>query len=58
MEYLTIQEMAQKWNLSERRLQAICASGRIEVLRSLDHVGQFRLMLRNRMINVLNPENT
>ena len=30
MEYLTIQEMARKWNLSERRLQAICASGRIE----------------------------
>ena len=30
MEYLTIQEMSQKWNLSERRLQAICASGRIE----------------------------
>ena len=30
MEYLTIQEVAADWNLSIRRLQAICASGRIE----------------------------
>lgn len=30
MEYLTVQEMARKWDLSERRLQAICASGKIE----------------------------
>ena len=30
VEYLTIQEVAADWNLSIRRLQAICASGRIE----------------------------
>ena len=30
MEYLTVQTVAEKWNISVRRLQAICAAGRIE----------------------------
>lgn len=30
MEYLTIQEVAKEWSISIRRLQAICAAGRIE----------------------------
>lgn len=30
MEYMTIQEVAEKWNLSVRRLQTICAAGRID----------------------------
>jgi hypothetical protein len=30
VEYFSIQEVADDWNLSIRRLQAICASGRIE----------------------------
>ena len=30
MEYMTIQEVAKKWDLSVRRLQTICAEGKIE----------------------------
>ena len=30
MEYMTIQEVAKKWNLSVRRLQTICAAGSID----------------------------
>ncbi|WP_026489171.1 helix-turn-helix domain-containing protein [Butyrivibrio sp. XBB1001] len=27
MDYLTIKEVAQKWNLSERRIQTMCKDG-------------------------------
>lgn len=30
MEYMTIQEAAALWSLSERRVQVLCSSGRIE----------------------------
>lgn len=30
MNYLTTSEMAQKWNLSRRRISAFCLSGRIK----------------------------
>lgn len=30
MEYLTIEEVAQKWGLSARRIQVLCAAGRVE----------------------------
>jgi len=30
MEYMTIKEASIKWNLSERRIQAICSSGKYE----------------------------
>ena len=29
MDYMTISEAAKKWNLGPRRIQALCASGRI-----------------------------
>lgn len=29
MEYLTVREVASKWNLSERRLQTMCNEGQI-----------------------------
>lgn len=29
MDFMTIQEAAKKWNLSERRVQAICVEGKI-----------------------------
>lgn len=29
MEFMTIQEAAEKWNLSVRRVQAICVEGKI-----------------------------
>ena len=30
MEYMTIQEAAMKWGISERRIQTLCAEGRLE----------------------------
>lgn len=30
MNYLTTSEMAQKWNISRRRISTLCSSGRIE----------------------------
>ena len=30
MEYLSVKETAQKWNVSVRRIQALCKQGRIE----------------------------
>ena len=30
MEYLSVKETAQKWNISVRRIQALCKQGRIE----------------------------
>jgi len=30
MEYLSVKETAQKWNISVRRIQALCEQGRIE----------------------------
>jgi excisionase family DNA binding protein len=30
MDYMTIQEAAQKWGISERRIQVLCSEGRLE----------------------------
>ena len=30
MEYLTVKEIAEKWGISERRLQTRCKEGRVE----------------------------
>lgn len=30
MEYMTIQEAADRWGITERRIQVLCASGRLE----------------------------
>lgn len=30
MEYMTIQEAASRWSITERRIQVLCASGRLE----------------------------
>jgi len=33
MKFLTVKEVAEKWNLSERRLQTMCNEGMIEGVR-------------------------
>lgn len=30
VEYMTIQEAAERWGITERRIQVLCASGRLE----------------------------
>lgn len=37
MEYITVREASEKWNLSERRLQTMCNEGLIEGVRKFGH---------------------
>lgn len=37
-EYMTVQEAARKWNLSERRIQKLCADNRIDGVIHLSRV--------------------
>ncbi len=30
MEYLSVREVSEKWNISRRRIQILCAEGRID----------------------------
>ena len=30
MEYMTIQEAAERWGITERRIQVLCSSGRLD----------------------------
>lgn len=37
-EYMTIQEAAKKWGITERRVQVLCASGRIDGAKKFSRV--------------------
>ena len=37
-DYMTIQDAAKKWGITERRVQVLCASGRIEGARKFSRV--------------------
>mgnify|MGYP007131689804 FL=1 len=37
-EYMTVQEAATKWNISERRIQILCSENRIEGIVRLSRV--------------------
>lgn len=37
MEYITINEAAEKWEISARRIQVLCAQNRIEGVRKFGH---------------------
>lgn len=37
-EYMTVQETAQKWNISERRIQILCSENRIDGVVRLSRV--------------------
>lgn len=37
MEYITVREAAEKWNLSERRLQTMCNAGLIDGVVKFGH---------------------
>lgn len=39
MNYLTVREAAQKWNVSQRLVQRYCAQGRIDGAKSWRHPG-------------------
>ena len=45
MEFMTIKEAAEKWNLSVRRVQTICNEGMIEGAMKLVILGPFQRML-------------
>ena len=50
MEYMTIKETAEKWNLSVRRVQTICNEGMIDGAMKF---GNIWAILRNRQIKEL-----
>lgn len=37
MEYITINEAAEKWEISARRIQVLCAQNRIDGIRKFGH---------------------
>jgi len=43
-EYMTVQEAAKKWELSERRVQKLCAENRID---GVVHLSRVWLILNN-----------
>ena len=43
-EYMTVQEAAKKWELSERRVQKLCAANRID---GVIHLSRIWLILQN-----------
>ena len=43
-EYMTVQEAAKKWELSERRVQKLCAENRID---GVIHLSRIWLILQN-----------
>lgn len=47
-EYMTVQEAATKWNISERRIQILCSENRIEGIVRLSRVWLIPKMRRNR----------
>lgn len=53
MEYMTIKETAEKWNLSVRRVQTICNEGMIDGAMKFGNIWAIPRMLRNRQIKEL-----
>lgn len=47
-EYMTVQEAATKWDISERRIQTLCSENRIEGVVRLSRVWLIPKMQRNR----------
>lgn len=37
MDYLSIKQIAEKWNICERRVQTLCTTGRIEGAQRIGH---------------------
>ncbi len=52
MEDMTIQQASAKWDISERRIQVLCASGRIRGAHKFGN-GLFRRMRLNQMMHGL-----
>ena len=50
MGYITASQVAKKWNISQRRVQILCAENRIEGVFKLGELGQFQMTLRSREI--------
>lgn len=57
MEYLSIKQTSEKWGITVRRIQVLCAEGVYPVPQRLDHIGLFRQMQKNQMIKGLRVGN-
>lgn len=50
MEYMTIQEAANRWGISERRIQVLCTNGLVRrLLLNLGVSGPFQRIQKNQM---------
>ena len=47
MDYITTKQAAEKWGISERRVQVLCVQGRIKGAVRLDGLGRYPLTLKN-----------
>ena len=56
MEYMTIKEAAEKWNLSVRRVQTICNEGMVPGVMKFGHSWRYQKMRKNRWIKELSQK--
>ena len=50
MRYLSVAEIAKKWNVSERSVRNYCAQGRVPGVFLTDKTGTFSKMQKNRSV--------
>ena len=57
MQHLSVAEMAEKWNISERSVRNYCAHNRVEERLSLERPGIFLKMQKNRSVPIRREKN-
>lgn len=55
-EYMTVQEASKKWELSERRIQKLCADNRIDGVIHLSGFGSYQRVRKSRLTAGQNEE--
>ena len=58
MKYLSIRQTSEKWGISIRRIQVLCAENRIPGATKIGSYWAIRLMQKNPMMSVSRVENT
>ena len=52
MRYLSVTEIAKKWNISERNVRNYCAHGRVQGAFLLERLGKFRRTPKNQSVPI------
>ena len=53
MDYITVREAAQKWNISDRLVQKYCAEGRIEGVQKFPSLGFSTIIFGSNLMPVV-----